>query len=154
MGLVKTSRFLDRFQNVGYTSLCQISTTQIGRTVFDKARLVMRTTALAVGTLLLVIVTGCAGNRQEQASADLGDGDYRAPASIYTVMDSTSLVYTNAVAGSPINDNVWRWTGFILHPVGVVLDYGFNRPVYKLTSSMPYLFGYTSEDAMLDKQRP
>ena len=114
----------------------------------------MRTTALAVGTLLLVVVMGCAGNRQEQASPDLGDGDYRAPASIYTVMDSTSLVYTNAVAGSPINDNVWRWTGFILHPVGVVLDYGFNRPVYKLTSSMPYLFGYTSEDAMLDKHRP
>ncbi len=114
----------------------------------------MRTTALALGMLLLVIVTGCASNRQEQASADLGDGDYRAPASIYSVMDSTALVYTNPVAGSPINDNVWRWAGFILQPVGVVLDYGFNRPLYKLSSSMPYLFGYTSEDAMLDSQRP
>jgi hypothetical protein len=113
----------------------------------------MRTTALAVGMLLLVIVTGCAGNRQEQTSADLADGDYRAPASIYSVMDSTSLVYTSPVAGSPINDNVWRWTGFILHPIGVVLDYGVNRPLYKLSSSMPYLFGYTSEDAMLDSQR-
>jgi hypothetical protein len=113
----------------------------------------MRTTSFAVGALLLVIVIGCAGNRQEQASADLADGEYRAPASIYSVMDSTSLVYTNPVAGSPINDNVFRWTAFLLHPVGMVLDYGFNRPVYKLTSSMPYLFGYTSEDAMLDKQR-
>jgi hypothetical protein len=114
----------------------------------------MRTTALAVGMLLLVIVTGCAGNRQEQASADLGDGDYRAPTSIYSVMDSTALVYTNPVAGSPIYDNVFRWTAFLLHPVGVALDYGFNRPVYKITSSMPHLFGYTSEDAMLDSQRP
>ena len=114
----------------------------------------MRTTALAVGMFLLVIVTGCASDRQEQASADLGDSEYRAPASIYSVMDSTALVYTNPVAGSPINDNVWRWTGFLLHPVGVVLDYGFNRPVYKLVSTMPYLFGYTSEDAMLDSQRP
>lgn len=113
----------------------------------------MRTTALAVGALLLVIVTGCAGNRQEQVSAD-ADGDYRAPASIYSVMDSTALVYTNPVAGSPVYDNVFRWTAFLLHPVGMVLDYGFNRPVYKLTSTMPYLFGYTSEDAMLDKQRP
>ncbi|HEY6974179.1 MAG TPA: hypothetical protein VI359_07730 [Nitrospiraceae bacterium] len=113
----------------------------------------MRTTALAVGMLLLVIVTGCASNRQEPTTADLGDAEYRAPASIYSVMDSTALVYTNPVAGSPINDNPWRWTGFILHPVGMALDYGFNRPLYKLTSSMPYLFGYTSEDAMLDSQR-
>lgn len=113
----------------------------------------MRTTVLAVGMLLLVIVIGCAGSRQEQASVDLGDGEYRAPASIYSVMDSTSLVYTNPVAGSPINDNVFRWTGFILHPIGMALDYGFNRPLYKLTSTMPYLFGYTSEDAMLDNQR-
>jgi len=40
-----------------------------------------------------------------------------------------------------------------LHPVGQGLDYGFNRPVYSLAGSMPYLFGYTSEDAMLDSQR-
>lgn len=113
----------------------------------------MRTTALAVSMLLLVIVIGCAGNRQEQASVDLGDGDYRAPASIYSVMDSTALVYTNPIAGSPVNDNVWRWTGFILHPIGMALDYGFNRPLYKLVGSMSYLFGYTSEDAMLDNQR-
>lgn len=114
----------------------------------------MRTTALAVGMLLLVVVIGCASSRKEQTSADLPDGDYRAPASIYSVMDSTALVYTNPMAGSPINDNVWRWAGFILHPVGVVLDYGFNRPLYKIAGSMPYLFGYTSEDAMLDSQRP
>jgi len=113
----------------------------------------MRTSALAVGMLLLVIVTGCASNRQDQATVDLGDGDYHPPASIYSVMDSTALVYTSPVAGSPINDNVWRWAGFILHPIGVALDYGFNRPLYKLSSSMPYLFGYNSEDAMLDSQR-
>lgn len=114
----------------------------------------MRTTALAVGMLLLVIVTGCASNRQEPTTADLGDGDYRAPASIYSVMDSTALVYTDPVAGSPINDNPFRWTAFILHPIGRALDYGFNRPLYKLSSSMPYLFGYTSEDAVMDSQRP
>jgi len=114
----------------------------------------MRTSPLAVGMLLLVIVTGCASNRQDQAAVDLGDRDYRPPASIYSVMDSTALVYTDPVAGSPINDNVFRWTAFILHPIGVALDYGFNRPLYKLSSSMPYLFGYNSEDAMLDSQRP
>jgi hypothetical protein len=112
----------------------------------------MRTTALALGILLLATVVGCAETRQQQASAD-ADGGYTPPASIYSVMDPTSLVYTDVAAGAAPSDNPWRWTGFLLHPVGVALDYGLNRPIYKLTSQMPYLFGYTSEDSMLDSQR-
>ena len=112
----------------------------------------MRTTAIAMGILLLATAVGCAGNRQEQASAD-ADGSYTAPASIYSVMDPTSLVYTDVAAGAAPSDNPWRWTGFLLHPVGLAIDYGLNRPMYMLTSQMPYLFGYTSEDSMLDSQR-
>lgn len=112
----------------------------------------MRITAFAVGILLLATAVGCAGNQQQQASAD-ADGGYTAPASIYSVMDPTSLVYTDVAAGAAPSDNPWRWTGFLLHPVGVALDYGLNRPIYMLTSQMPYLFGYTSEDSMLDSQR-
>jgi hypothetical protein len=112
----------------------------------------MRTTALAVGILLLATAVGCAGNPQQQASAD-ADGDYTAPASIYSVMDPTSLVYTDVAAGSAANDNPWRWAGFLLHPIGVALDYGLNRPFYKVPSQMPYLFGYTTEDSMQDSQR-
>jgi len=112
----------------------------------------MRTTALAVGILLLATAVGCAGNQQQQASDDAAGG-YTPPASIYSVMDPTSLVYTDVAAGAAPNDNPWRWTGFLLHPVGVALDYGLNRPIYMLTRQMPYLFGYTSEDSMLDSQR-
>jgi hypothetical protein len=112
----------------------------------------MRTTALALGILLLATAVGCAGNPQQQASAD-ADGGYTPPASIYSVMDPTSLVYTDVAAGAAPSDNPWRWTGFLLHPVGVALDYGLNRPFYKLPSQMPYLFGYTSEDSMLESQR-
>ncbi|MGH7219592.1 MAG: hypothetical protein ACREI1_04615 [Nitrospiraceae bacterium] len=112
----------------------------------------MRTTALAVGILLLATAVGCAGNQQQQASDD-AVGGYTAPASIYSVMDPTSLVYTDVAAGAAPSDNPWRWTGFLLHPVGMALDYGLNRPIYMLTSQMPYLFGYTSEDSMLDSQR-
>jgi len=39
----------------------------------------MRTTALAVGILLLATAVGCAGNPQQQAAAD-ADGGYTAPA--------------------------------------------------------------------------
>ena len=112
----------------------------------------MRTTALTIGILLLATAVGCAGNPQQQASAD-ADGDYTAPASIYSVMDPTSLVYTDVAAGSAANDNPWRWAGFLLHPIGVALDYGLNRPFYKVPSQMPYLFGYTTEDSMQDSQR-
>ncbi len=112
----------------------------------------MRTTALALGILLLATAVGCAGNRQQQESADT-DGGYTPPASIYSVMDPTSLIYTDVAAGATASDNPWRWTGFLLHPVGVALDYGLNRPIYTLPSQMPYLFGYTAEDSMLDSQR-
>jgi len=112
----------------------------------------MRTTALALGILSLATAVGCAGNSQQQMSADT-DGSYTPPASIYSVMDPTSLVYTDVAAGSAANDNPWRWVAFALHPVGVALDYGLNRPIYKVPSKMQYLFGYTAEDSMLDSQR-
>jgi hypothetical protein len=106
----------------------------------------MKIKLIAVIILLVADLVGCASHRQT-------DSDYVAPTSIYSVMDSTALVYTDVAAGSPLNDNPWRWAGFLLHPVGQLLDYGVNRPIYSITSTMPYLFGYTSEDAMLDSQR-
>jgi hypothetical protein len=109
----------------------------------------MKRTIIAVGFFMIAGLVGCAGH-QQAGESDLG---YVAPASIYSVMDSTALVYTDVTAGSPLNDNPFRWLGFLLHPVGQGLDYGFNRPVYSLAGSMPYLFGFTSEDAMLDGQR-
>jgi len=109
----------------------------------------MKTKVIAVGLFLLAGLVGCAGRQQ----VDEGGIGYVAPASIYSVMDSTSLVYTDVAAGAPVNDNPFRWAGFLLHPVGQLLDYGFNRPFYSLSSGMPYLFGYTTEDAMLDSQR-
>ena len=112
----------------------------------------MRTTTLAMGILLLATAVGCAGNQQQQTSAD-AEQAYSAPASIYSVMDPTSLVYTDVAAGSAAYDNPWRWAAFLLHPVGVGLDYAVNRPLYTIPSHKPYLFGYTSEDSMLDSQR-
>ncbi len=110
----------------------------------------MRITAVALGILLLATIS-CSGNRQNQMVE--ADGGFAAPASIYSVMDPTSLVYTDVAAGATPSDNPWRWTGFLLHPLGQALDYGVNRPIYTLSSHLPYLFGYTSEDAMLDAQR-
>ena len=109
----------------------------------------MKTTALAIVAIVLTMAVGCAGNRQNVDA----NGDYVAPVSIYSVMDSTSLVYTDVAAGAALNDHPLRWTAFALHPVGQGLDYGLNRPIYSLGGHMPYLFGYTSEDSMVDSQR-
>ena len=113
----------------------------------------MRRHILLAGITLMAAVTvsACAGTRQGELSES--DKAYSAPMSIYSVMDSTSLVYSDPAAASPINDSPLRWLGFLLHPVGQALDYGINRPVYSLTNQASYLFGYTTEDSMLDSQR-
>ena len=113
----------------------------------------MRTTSLAVGILLLAAAVGCAGNQLQQTPADADGGYAGPPASIYSVMDPTSLVYTDVRAGSAAYDNPWRWAAFLLSPAGQALDYGLNRPLYTIGRHNPYLFGYTAEDSMLDGQR-
>jgi hypothetical protein len=99
--------------------------------------------------LLLVLITGCSSTRHEAAV----EQDYVAPMSIYSVMDATALVYSDPQAAAPANDNPYRWLGFLLHPVGQLVDYTVNRPLYWIASHAPYIFGYTAEDAMVDAQR-
>lgn len=98
--------------------------------------------------LVVLLVAGCSSTRQGAV-----DQVYVAPMSIYSVMDATSLVYSNPQAAAPISDDPRRWLGFLLHPVGQLVDYTINRPLYGIASTMPYVFGYTSEDAMVDSQR-
>jgi len=40
-----------------------------------------------------------------------------------------------------------RVIGFALHPVGVIADYVFVRPLYLLTGTFPAAYGYREEDA-------
>ena len=111
----------------------------------------MKATSWAVAVVIITVLAGCGTTHQSSVSAD--DQEYTPPTSIYNILDSTALVYSDPAAGAAVNDNPFRWVGFILHPVGQALDYGFNRPFYKLASAFPYLFGYTAEDVMVDAQR-
>ncbi|MGE3151060.1 MAG: hypothetical protein AB7G48_00375 [Nitrospiraceae bacterium] len=97
-----------------------------------------------------LLVSACSTMPREEASVMM---DYGVRTSIYTSLDSTALVYTNPAAGSPADDNPWRWAGFVMHPIGVGLDYLVNRPLYSISSSIPRASGYTNEDAMLDAYR-
>jgi len=99
--------------------------------------------------LVVLLVTGCSSTRQGAAVEE----GYVAPMSIYSVMDATSLVYSDPQAAAPMNDEPRRWLGFLLHPVGLLVDYTVNRPLRGIASTAPYAFGYTSEDAMVDSQR-
>ena len=110
----------------------------------------MRATPWTVGILLLAVVTaGCGTMSQEGAS----EREYAPPTSIHNILDSTALVYSDPAAGSAVNDNPYRWLGFLFHPVGQALDYVVNRPLYFVASTVPYIFGYTAEDNMVDSQR-
>lgn len=88
---------------------------------------------------------GCAGAQ--------GEGVMGASSS-YWPLDSLALTYADPVAVAAIHDHPFRWFAFALHPVGVVLDYGVNRPLYSAVSTFPGLFGFTAEDAGLHAQRP
>lgn len=112
----------------------------------------MRATSWTLAIVMTAALTSaCGTTHQQTVSGD--DREYAPPTSIYNILDSTALVYSDPAAGSAVNDNPFRWLGFILHPVGQALDYGVNRPLYKLASAFPYLFGYTAEDVMVDAQR-
>lgn len=104
---------------------------------------------LATIMLGLLLTTGCSTTNQVATQ----DQNYNAPLSIYSAMDSTSLVYSDPMAASQANDNPYRWLGFVLHPVGHLVDYTVNRPLYAVARHAPYLFGYTAEDSMIDSQR-
>ena len=106
----------------------------------------MRNSALLTAFVLAIalLAGGCAGKRDMQVQ----------PMSTYSSMDATALVYTDLAAHSPLSDHPLRWLSFVMQPIGNLLDYAINRPLYGLASSAPSLFGFTSEDAMLDSQRP
>ena len=112
----------------------------------------MRATSWALGVVMMaVLAVGCGTTNQSgHASADQ---EYVPPTSIYNILDSTAMIYSDPAAGSAVNDSSFRWLGFMLHPIGQALDYVVNRPLYKLASMFPYAMGYTQEDAMVDAQR-
>jgi hypothetical protein len=95
--------------------------------------------------LVVVLAAGCA-RQESQIRLSQGGG-------MYSALDATAQVYSHPRAQAPVDDNPWRWAGFVAHPIGVVLDYAINRPIYTLTSLFPGLFGYTSEDVLIQSQR-
>lgn len=112
----------------------------------------MKAAVKVVGFMMLALVaTGCSTISQQNAGAD--DREYTPPTSIYNILDSTALVYSDPTAGSPINDHPLRWFTFASHPIAQALDYGINRPIYTLASGFAYLSGYTAEDNMVNAQR-
>lgn len=105
----------------------------------------MNKRGLLIGVAVIaLLVAGCSGSRDTKIVQQT---------TMYTTMDSTALVYTDPASASPIQDHPLRWMGFMIHPVGVTLDYLVNRPAYYIASLWPGLFGYTSEDAMINAQR-
>ncbi len=58
-----------------------------------------------------------------------------------------------AVSGS-FHDNPLRLVGYVLYPVGVMLEYVVTRPAYFVASLAPHVSGYTVEDAIFGDPQP
>ena len=95
--------------------------------------------------VVALLAGGCAGAQ--------GEG-VRGTSASYWPLDSLALTYADPIAVAAIHDHPLRWFAFAVHPLGVVLDYSVNRPVYSVVSAFPGLFGFTAEDAGLHAQRP
>ena len=101
--------------------------------------------------MLTMVAAGCSTTYQQGTGIDAKE--YTPPTSIYNILDSTALVYSDPAAGSAVNDHPLRWLGFVAHPIGHAFDYVINRPIYMVGGNSPYLFGYTDEDNMVNAQR-
>ena len=101
---------------------------------------------IGIAALAAILAAGCAAKRGDEVNLTQGRG-------MYSALDATAQVYSNPMAQAPVEDNPWRWAGYVVHPVGVALDYVLNRPFSALASTFPDIFGYTSEDALISSQR-
>jgi hypothetical protein len=108
-----------------------------------------RSLVMVMMALVVMLASGCASSSGQDMAPTRGDGGL----GMYSALDATAQVYSNPMAQAPVEDNLWRYIGFVMHPFGVMLDYTVNRPFYALASSFPTVFGYTSEDALNDSRR-
>jgi hypothetical protein len=100
----------------------------------------VRRLAPAVLLVGLLIWGGCAGKQKEEK---VGQIDPRSE------IEGTQKNGPSGGEGHP-----FRLIAFVIHPVGLLVDYVVVRPVYFIASLAPGLFGYTAEDqAALEKDR-
>lgn len=102
---------------------------------------------IGLAAVAAILTAGCATKPEGDVRLAVQGGG------MYSALDATAQVYSHPRAQAPVDDNPWRWLGFIMHPIGVGMDYAINRPFYAMGSSAPYLFGYTSEDVLVNSQR-
>jgi hypothetical protein len=88
-------------------------------------------TALLVAGLL--VLGGCAGKQKVEK---VEKADRTSQSGVTTEQDGLATAY-----GHP-----FRLIAFVVHPVGVLVDYVVVRPIYFIASLAPNLFGYTAED--------
>jgi hypothetical protein len=92
---------------------------------------------LAAILTVSVLSGGCAGRQKIE------------PTSQVEITQRLDAPATSTSYGHP-----FRLVAFVLHPVGVLIDFVIVQPIYFIASLAPTLFGYTAEDeAALQKQR-
>jgi hypothetical protein len=82
---------------------------------------------------------GCAGKQKVQTADPSGE--------------ASQVAVSEEHGGPTSHGHPFRLIAFVVHPVGVLIDYVVVRPIYWVASLAPGVFGYTSEDrAAIEKK--
>jgi hypothetical protein len=115
----------------------------------------MGTRQLVVVAVVAALGLGCAANdlktRKDNAwsrvSQTLPDGEYLYNPSLPTLSRLPDPTWVGYAAVPNAYGHPFRPFGFVLHPIGVALDYVLVRPFYMLAGLAPEWFGLTTDDA-------
>jgi hypothetical protein len=100
---------------------------------------------MALATALFA--AGCATKPETEVHLATSGGG------MYSSLDATAQVYSNPMSQAPLEDHPFRWVGYVMHPIGLAMDYFLNRPIHAAASTVPTASGYTSEDVLINSQR-
>ena len=89
------------------------------------------------------LVAGCMNSLSQQSPLTYTDN-----------MDQELELADQVATTGSFHDNPFRLIGYMLYPVGVILEYAVIRPAYIIASSAPFDSGYTVEDAFFGDPQP
>jgi hypothetical protein len=112
---------------------------------------------LAVLTVAAAFAAGCAGSelKARKDSAWSWVPQSLPDTTVLQVREAPLKIFSRDIA-SPLPrefdastngyGHVYRWFGFLVYPVGVVLDYAISQPLYVLAGLAPEWSGLTADD--------
>jgi hypothetical protein len=116
----------------------------------------MRTRNLVVLALAGAVLAGCSASELKSRKDDgwslvsqgLPDGKYIHNPSLPSLSTLPDPTWVGQESAPNAYGHIFRPFGFVLHPVGVALDWALIKPFHMLAGLAPEWFGLTTDDAL------